>query len=232
MRLLITHVTRMSEGFCCVAGLTQGEHRHVRPVLGERLSSNLLRPNGGPFDMGAIVDLGRVHHHPTPPEVEDHLFVASRLKHEGYVSGGRLWEILQQTASEDLFEIFGSELELRGHRGTVAQGKGIASLGCYRPLAGARLTLEEREHGLRIRVVLAAEGLNLSLTDARFMDDGHRPYESLVAETNTELQAGVDVVLGVGLTRLFSPDGEEAPRHWLQVNAVHTSSKAGLRLSG
>ncbi len=60
MQILVTHVTRMAHGFCCVAGLSEREHRHVRPVAGQRLHTGLLAPPG-PFDMGAVVELGRTH---------------------------------------------------------------------------------------------------------------------------------------------------------------------------
>jgi hypothetical protein len=35
------------------------------------------------------------------------------------------------------------------------------------------------------------------------------------------IQAGVEVILSVGLTRLWRKQEDAAERHWLQVNNVH-----------
>ncbi len=228
MRIIVTHVTRMSEGFCCVAGVTEQGYRHVRPVTGARLPSTLLQSNGGIFDMGAVVDLGETQPAGEPPEVEDRLFDPKQAKLRGQLSPGKLWQVLKNTASEDLNEIFGPGLRVWRQSRTVEPGQGSASLGCYRPLSGGQLEIQERDG--RIRVVLPGENLNLSLTDARFTDEHHNANKELVAVTNRAMQEGAELLLGVGLTRPFSPGGRRRRLHWLQANAVHIGSNPGLRL--
>lgn len=232
MRILVTHLTRMARGFCCVAGFSEGDHLHIRPVMGgRRLTTDLLAPDG-PFDMRAIVDLGRVHRagH-TPPEVEDHLFEPSRTKRLGYASPERLWDILESDASDSLYELFGPELERHGERASVAILSGRASLGTYRPMLGADLLVREVDGRTSLRVRLPGEGLDLSLTDARyFVNDFQDPHLERALEAKRYLASGGHVILGVGLTRPFASSEDQAERHWLQVNAIHLEQTPGLRL--
>jgi len=61
LKIVVNHLTRMQQGYLCVAGLDVNTGEHVRPVLpGQRLPTSLLTRYGGPFDMGVIVDLGAV----------------------------------------------------------------------------------------------------------------------------------------------------------------------------
>lgn len=231
MRILVTHVTRMAEGFCCVAGIEEGGHSHIRPVLGERLPTSLLATLGGPFDMGAVVELGRAAPIGRRPEFEDHLFWVEQSSRLGYVSPARLWALVLGGARTELDVIFGSQLEKDGSRASVPQGHGDASLGVYRPNGPVRLTGRMRDGRDNLRVLLPDEGLDLSLTDARFFAPGFlRPSDLRVAEARAALEAGSQVVLGVGLTRPYAPDPGLPPRHWLQVNALHMEPLVGWRL--
>ena len=75
MRILVDHLTRMQAGYFCVAGVDVSTLRHVRPVLRrDRLTIDLLRPHGGPFDVGAVVYLGSTTDVGHPPELEDRRF--------------------------------------------------------------------------------------------------------------------------------------------------------------
>src|SRR4051812_41412165 len=116
MKILINHLTRMRAGYICVAGIDVESGRHVRPVLDHRnLGTGLLVRHGGPFDMAAVVELGRAGCVGHPPETEDHHFeprYAARLK---YLSAGEFWSWLQRVARPHLREIFGPALSVQGH---------------------------------------------------------------------------------------------------------------------
>lgn len=223
----------MATGFCCVAGLREPSHEHIRPVLGDRLPTSLLAPAGGPFDMGAIVEFARAAPIGRFPEVEDHLFRDGEATRLGYVSPGRLWSLLRETAQTSLEETFGPMLTRVGERAFVAKGLGQASLGCLRPDGPVDLVLAEREGHSRLRVDLRGERLDLSLTDARFyLPDDYAAIDlRRVRQVREALRAGEEVLLGVGLTRAFTPDPAEPERHWLQVNAIHMREFAGWRLN-
>ena len=108
--------------------------------------------------------------------------------------------------------------------------EGTRSLGVYRPMAGCELVVRAGEQrSLRIR--LPAEGLDLSLTDARFYtNEFQEPAMERVEASRRALAEGQDVLLGVGLTRPFATAEGETERHWLQVNALHIRSMAAMRL--
>ena len=232
MKLLITHVTRMAQGYCCVAGITEGDHAHVRPVLGRRLDTGLLRPNGGPFDMGAVVEFVPTPLVTEPPEVEDHLFDPDECAFLGYVREQRLWELLDQTAIGSLEGIFGPALERTGTSASLATGQGRASLGCYRPKRPPSLQVRDREDRRSIRVVLEDEGMEVPLTDARYYRNNYtEPDEKRLAAARDAIADGDTVVLGVGVSRPYASRIDREPRHWLQVNALHVEMLRGLRLA-
>jgi hypothetical protein len=232
VRILVTHVTRMAEGYCCVAGMREGDHAYVRPVLAGRLPTSLLAPSGGPFDLGAVVDLGPVEYRGAPPELEDYAFVPEQVRALGHVSAQRMWELLGSTASDDLGEIFGPGLQRSGTRAFVPLGEGNRSLGDWRPRRTVELALAPGASGSpTIRVRLPDERLDLSLTDARYYRERYtQPNRTFVRRAQAALLRGEQVILGVGLTRPFSPEDGSPQRHWLQVNALHLESNVGLRL--
>ncbi len=230
MRILITHVTRMAPGFCCVAGITEGDHRHVRPTLGRRLGTELLTPNG-PFDFGSLVELGHVTPTPSPPEVEDHRFDPSAAGQLGYVAADRLWRVLSETAAETLADIFGGEMERHGGRAFLPLETGPASLGCYRPGGPVDLVLRGEANATSLRVRLPAEGLDLSLTDARYFQNGFsEPDIERITAAQAALAGGDELLLGVGVGRPFASSPGQPEVHWLQVNALHLKSNPALRL--
>jgi len=62
----------------------------------------------------------------------------------------------------------------------------------------------------------------LLLQDIRlFANDYVTPDMDVMKRVNERIQAGIGVILSVGLTRPFTPSPELAPQHWLQVNNIH-----------
>ena len=78
MRIVISHLTRMTKGRICVAGIDLTSWEHIRPVLHNHLSIDLAATRGGPFALGAVLDLQRVSNRARRPEMEDREF---RLDH-------------------------------------------------------------------------------------------------------------------------------------------------------
>ena len=83
MQMLVTDMTRMNDGFVCVAGIDLATGLRVRPVTGARLSNSLIASKGGVFNFRRVVDLGAVQPAPTPPEIEDVSFNPGAAKHVG-----------------------------------------------------------------------------------------------------------------------------------------------------
>ena len=222
MQILVNHLTRMQPGYVCVAGVDVNTSRHVRPVLRYgRLTTGLLKPNGGPMDIGSVVDLGPTRDAGHPPELEDRYFDPTRATWLFDDDPDDYWDSLDEIARESLTEIFGPALESSDESCTVEVGEGTASLGCLKPEVQPWLYVDHR--GI-VRMVLdhPIPSVDLSVNDLRlYQRDQKTPRRDLVADVQSRLEAGVEVILSVGLTRPWRKRGDDAERHWLQVNNIH-----------
>lgn len=222
MRILVNHLTRMQPGYFCAAGIDLETGRHIRPVLRRgRLTSDLLSTNGGPFDLGSVLNLGPTIDAGRTPELEDQRFDpegARRLYDEG---ADDYWEALERVAQESLGEIFGPALELWDESGTVDVGEGKASLGCLKPEKQPWMYVDHRG---TVRLVLdyLMPSVDLSVTDLRLYErDGRTPRRDLVQSVQKRLETGVETILSVGLTRPWQKRDDTEERHWLQLNNIH-----------
>lgn len=224
MQIVVNHLTRMTSGFMCVAGLNPENLTQVRLTLsGARLKTTLLRRHGGPIDMAVLLNLGNPTPTPSRPEVEDHVIDPSKIKAEKPLGDGKFWDLLQKVAVPKLSAIFGPDLKMRGSESCgVDVGAGQASLGCFVPASSCNLYVGEKMGGkpkARIEISDGTFGLNLVVTDLRLYGDDHVTVnESTVKSVAKRLKGGVSVILSVGLTRPFPPT---APLHWLQCNNIH-----------
>jgi len=227
MRIVVNHLTRMHGGRICVAGVDVQTDRHVRPVLKwGHTTPGLLARNDGPFDVGNVVDVGRVVHRPRPPHVEDHLFVPSRARRIETLGAEAFWALLRAVSRETLVEIFGSELKRAGRSSAGTEvGQGRVSLGCLRPKRKPRLTLFSEgkvKPRIRARVDDGEFDVWVSVTDIRlYCDDHATPDCAIVEDVRRRLDRPGAVILSVGLTRAYTPSAEAKPLHWLQVNNIH-----------
>lgn len=222
MQVVITHVTRMQPGYVCVAGQRVGDDASIRPVLpGTRIPRSLTSPEGGPFWVGHRVDLGPTTPCGKAPEVEDHSFVAANARVVAQESPTALWQLLGRCARARFGDIFGSALEPAGATAALPEGRGDASLGVLRPQS--RPTLDLFGTSVKLRVRDAAWDLNVRVTDVRlYHKDGtlrHDAYNALAGKLRAE-----PCLLTVGVGRPWKRDGDDAPRHWLQVNGIHFPS--------
>ncbi len=222
MQILVNHLTRMQPGFVCVAGVDVHTLKHVRPVLRYgRLTTDLLRRNGGPLDIASVVDLGPTAYAGHPPELEDHYFDPARAMWLFDDAPDDYWEFLNQIAQEGLTEIFGPALELWEESCTIDVGEGHASLGCFVPETQPWLYVDHRG---TVRMVLECltPSVDLAVTDLRLYEKDHKtPRRNLVADVQQRIKAGVETILSLGLTRPWRKQGDTAERHWLQVNNIH-----------
>src|SRR5918998_5350578 len=212
----------MQPGYFCVAGVEVDMPRHVRPVLRHgRLTTDLLRPNGGPFDLGSVIDLGTTTNAGRAPELEDRRFDPSSTRWLFDDDPNDFWDALDGLAQESLQGIFGPALELWDESGTVDVGEGTASLGCLKPEKQPWVYVDHRG---TIRMVLdyLMPSVDMSVNDLRLYErDGRTPRRDLFASVEKRLKSGVEAILSVGLTRPWQKWGDTAERHWLQVNNIH-----------
>ncbi len=232
MKLVVNHLTRMRKGFICVAGVDLATGQHVRPLLQSQMRKDMLARYGGPFDMGAVIDLSWTKYIGTRPETEDYLFHRSEVRSIGDMAAGEFWALLKRTAKHKLGEVFGKDLLPRGPRSyAVDQGQGIASLACFIAPSRPKLFLQRRDPlntgrfcrgRVRIQFHSGQHEFELSVTDIRLFKEDHvTPNPEVVRRIAQRLQDGSEVILSVGLTRAFRGTPNEPALHWLQVNNLH-----------
>jgi hypothetical protein len=226
VRIVVNHLTRMSHGYICAAGIDLETGAHIRPTSYGRLSQHLLTKYGGPFDLGNIVDLGRVVHEGKPPETEDHRFEPKQARRLRLAAADEFWERLTRTAESRLSSIFGPVLTRAGAFSyTVPLGAGQASLGCLAPPHRPELYLKPRpgrSDQVRMRLSDGEIEADAGVTDLRLYDDqDNAPDQRLVADIAAWMTKSRGVILSVGLSRPFGPDPDAPPVHWLQVNNIH-----------
>jgi hypothetical protein len=120
-----------------------------------------------------------------------------------------------------LSQIFGAELQPRSGGCTVDENQGQVSLGCLRPAAPPKIFINNFG-GLRARVTDGTFDINLSATDLRlYEEDQQTPRPEIVTALQRRIDAGIAVILSVGLARAYQARNDTARRHWLQVNNLH-----------
>lgn len=221
VQIVVNHLTRMQAGYICVAGVDISTNNHVRPTLAGRLGTDLLRRNGGPFDIGCLVDIGRTTYTGHAPEVEDFRFRPEQASYLHTLDPSDYWGVLESISHSTLTDIFGDQLEQHSRSCTVDVGMGIASLGCLKPPTRPRLYVNAYGK-VRINLSDNTYTADLSVTDLRLCETDHQtPRRELITQIDRRITEGEDMILGVGLTRPFCPQGSTKHRHWLQVNNIH-----------
>ena len=218
MQILITHLTRMKNyRRICVAGIDK-EGEHIRPVLDPQqtggqvqLERALLRSNGGPFELGRLIDLGKVESNPSPPEIEDMLFDPRQVKVVKQLQAERFVNTLKESTKDSLRSIFGPELQATPAKTAafVRPGQGRASLGVISP-PNAELAEGHYNGDPEVRFRFDDSDLGsvaLKVTDLRLWEEDH---QTPATDNIERLQGQLDECLvSVGLSREFMG------RHWV-----------------
>ena len=221
MRVAVNHLTRMSSPYVCVAGI-DSSGAHIRPVLSAgQLDRTLLMSEGGPFSLGAVVDLGPTRSRPVVPEVEDVVFEPGRAKTVDHLDAEGFRDVLDETVTGSLGSIFGSALvRLSRTAAAVPQGSGSASLGVLR-LEGADLDVRKSFGKYEIRLQFTDSDLgesSIKVTDLRLWEpDQVTPSRGEVEKVKNRLDG---CFVAVGLTRAFAVSSYKGVWHWLQINNV------------
>lgn len=216
----------MSHPYICVAGIDK-KRDHRRPVLvsstgkHKQLGRELLSSNGGPFELGRVVELGKVSPRPVVPEKEDVVFDPARAKFVKPLGEDQFLQLLERCSEDSLGSIFGQDLKKRsGTAAFVPEGKGEASLGVLKP-SEARLEVRWERDKEIIRFGFADPDfgeINLKVNDLRLWKTD---YETPARDVVNRIRDGLDgCFVALGLGRLWAPRGA-SPRHWLQVNNIY-----------
>jgi hypothetical protein len=220
--IVVNHVTRMAAPRICVAGVDPETLEHVRPTTPQNdlITRTLLREQGGPFGMGAVVDLGEVVAEPSPPQTEDHRFKTAAARRVDDMASDEFLELLDQVRAPDLPTAFGPALERVGWKYAVEPGRGERSLAVVHARDPPELSLDDRFDRLQLRLNDVEPPTYLRVTDVRFYDDDGTIKTTVVADVTRRLRRGVDAFLMLGLTRAYPAHNDDREHHWLQLNGL------------
>lgn len=216
MKMVVTDLTRMYDGHICAAGIDLKTHSRVRPVNG-RLPGTMLRRNGGPLEIGAIVELGPTLRAGRPPEVEDVHFDPTQCRPLGQMNHDEFFAMCQDSVSDDL-GVIGPALRQQGRSLVTPEGEGDCSLVLLEWNESPHIFINSNG---RLRFSLSDQ-IELSVTDVRLYNNALRaPDAEKVRRLNEALQQQPNVILALGLGRAWSPTPAKPPLHYLQLNNVH-----------
>jgi hypothetical protein len=213
----------MQPGFICVAGIDPDSGRQIRPIVPYRpFTRDFLHQNGGPFQIGARINLGSTTYAGHAPEWEDHRIDPKNLKYLERLTANEFWFLLNKSTKTSLLAIFGRALQHNkyDHSSTAVEHTGAASLGHLALQHPFNITINQWG---KLRALLHDSNTEpeISVTDFRLWRCDHQtPRLKLIAELSNRIQS-VPAVLAVGLTRPFQKSPTAPALHWLQLNNIH-----------
>jgi hypothetical protein len=223
MRIVVNHVTRMAPPRVCVAGIDLETFEHVRPTTppSEPITREVLREEGGPFGMGAIVELGSTTPRPSRPELEDHRFTPANARFVENMESDEFLTLLDVISAPDLLSAFGPALERVGWKYAVEVGRGDCSLAVIKADEQPILDVDDQFGKLQLRLNDVEPPCYVPVTDVRFYGDDQKTIRASVVENvRVRLRRGVDVFLMLGLARAYQASKDDRRRHWLQLNGL------------
>ena len=226
VKMVVTDLTRMYSGHICVAGIDLDTRNRVRPVSG-LLRARLLRTNGGPFDIRAILDLGKTRDIGKAPEIEDVGFSPKKCIDLGDMPPNEFFELCVASASDSLAPI---GPDLRQFKSSLAtpELQGDCSLVLMKWPATPRIFVNDQG---RLRYTFS-DSVELSVTDVRlYQEDLETPDRQQVRILQERLKTSPDVVLAFGLGRPWKQPNDFMKRHYLQINGIHIKNEPGWQLA-
>lgn len=227
--LVITDVTRMSEGRVCVAGYDDEEGNCIRPVLPPPgIYEHSLCQNGQPVVFPfAVVEYNLLRSRPQPPHTEDYFYDPASVRFVERLNEKAKQEVLIQSLFQNLTSLF--EVPIYSDSGHhVMDGRGPRSLGTIQPQQVIRATYEQSPEGTwKYRLGFidgAGVSYRLTVTDLtwRYYNDDQRNKGCTPGQISSSLTSILKtrtVYLRVGLARgwVKFPD-----RCYIQLTGVYT----------
>jgi hypothetical protein len=134
VQIVLNHVTRLKGARICIAGVELAELKHVRPTTpsSDLITRELLSDEGGPVQVGVLLDIGEVIPVPSAPETEDHVFATSDVELVEMLDGNTYLELLTSISDPDIQSAFGPSLHRVSKGYAIDAGKGKRSLAVVR----------------------------------------------------------------------------------------------------
>lgn len=206
-----------------MAGIDAETLDHVRPTTPptDLITRRLLRKHGGPFGIGALVDLGPVEPRPIAPASEDHLFVTARARRLRDLTDDEYLNVLDEVSATSLEDALGPDLvRVKERKYAIEVGRGARSLAVVGLRGRPRLHVTPWPR-LQLELRHPDTASDLSMTDVRFYESDQTTIKhDVVTDVNRRLSWGVSGFVMLGLARAFVAAGDDRCRHWLQANGL------------
>jgi hypothetical protein len=227
--LVITDVTRMRGNHVCIAGYDDSLVC-VRPDLSAgRLEKRHLFKDGRLIVYpGARVSMNILYHRPKPPHIEDYVFEDGSIEYLGGTTVDEWEKILKGSVGGTFASVFP---DMQGK--AVSAGSSGPSMGTL-VVEGQSLSIspECTSNSVSMKLDIAdctgESKRNVPITDLAFLDFLNdvcnkfgRDWWKTISFIEEELNKG-QIYIRFGLSRPFSPQGDNNMRCWLMVTGVHT----------
>lgn len=228
--LTITDITRMGEGFICVAGVDP-TGKTIRSIYEEkRIDQSWCCVDGHEIRPFTRIMIKLETPRPMPPHTEDWYAGSEKPRILSDCTSGEKLDLLKKTCSKDVASIFGAEIQNIVGQGTFIQSNtGLYSLGTVhaRRVFGFQHRLFDGHWDYRLNFVDKNESRYrlkaVDLTFQTYVDHlrvCHRlSLDEVEAHVNDHIFAHHDIYLRVGLARGWAnyPD-----RCYLQITGIFT----------
>jgi hypothetical protein len=221
-QIVVNHLTRMTHPTICLAGVEVDSKQHLRPVTtpAQPLTREMLSEAGGPFQIGARIELGELEARPDPPETEDHLCDPRRAENLGCLTDEDYLTLIDSVSERTLRGAFGVDLERHGRTYAIDPGRGKCSLACVRARRPTDLEIDGFGK-LRLLFNDTPKPASVKIADLRFYEADQTTRRSDVfVDVRRRLLRGVGVWVMFGLARAWKASNDDVERHWLQVNGL------------
>lgn len=225
--VVLTHLTRMSPGYLCAAGIATDTGEHIRLVGDSRnIPRHYLLGGSNPVKPGDTVSFRGRPAESSGPHVEDFQIDLDSISKTGSKSTAELKELLTGVAVIDFESVFGPDFEKVTERtGGLPPTRGATSLG-YVKIEGdveIRVWRDGSERWkIRLEFQLGGSVWSPPLNDYRvWLSDHQTPNERRINAARNALARANTVVASIGVTRAYAvPD--LGKWHWLQINNLYT----------
>jgi hypothetical protein len=185
------------------------------------LPRELLADSGGPFELGARVELGNLTASPKPPHIEDHTFDPAKARRISSLDPTDYLDLIDSVSERTLRLAFGSDLRRETDlKYATDRGLGQCSLACIRLRGPTALEIDGFDR-LQLRFEQAAKTSYAKVADLRFYAvDGKSFRHPLIEAVSGRLRDGVRAWAMFGLARAWKVRADVAERHWVQMNGI------------
>lgn len=227
MKIILTEITKLHGGKCCVAGICREDGKLYR--LSNPYATHAL-VLADKWRIGTELEGTFVFEHPTETvHCEDSKWTAARTHR--IAEGDTLKSLFASSAVLSLVDALGISGRGTPVKNFRPQGRSIVTI------QPSSLAIERREPYKEggtpsVRAEFCCSGLRMSfvpVTDIRFFDPNGEINENAVAVAQHHIDAvragEEEVFVRIGVTRPFDPSGADDLKYWVQIDGLHFFSK-------